>query len=102
MEYSWWLGIGMGIGVVGLHAAVRGLAHYFAFGASDQRLFVLLELGGLGGRMMLVFGAVAVVLLLLPVHKAVFVGTVVVLLLLSLIVEAGLIARRMDRGTLGS
>ena len=101
MEHSWWLSIGMGIGIVGVHAAVRVLAHYFAFSASDQRLFLLLELGGLGGRMVLVFGAMALVLFFLPVRIAVFVSTVIVLLILSVIVETFLVARRMDRGTLG-
>lgn len=102
MEYSWWLSIGMGIGIVGAHAAVRVLAHYFAFSTSNQRVFLLLELGGLGSRMILVFGAVALVLFFLPVQGAIFVSTVIVLLILSVIVETGLIARRMDRGTLGS
>jgi hypothetical protein len=52
--------------------------------------------------MILVFAATALVLLLLPVQIAVFVSTVIGLLILSVIVETGLIARRMDRGTLGS
>jgi hypothetical protein len=102
MENSWWLSIGMGIGVVGVHAAVRVLAHSLAVSASDQRSFLLFELGGLGGRMMLVFGAMVLVLLFLPVQVAVFVSTVIVLLILSMIVETRLIARRMDRGTLKS
>ncbi len=102
MESSWWFSVGMGIGVVGIHAAVRVLAHSLALGSSDQRSFLLLELGGLGGRMVLVFAATALVLLLLPVQIAVFVSTVIGLLILSVIVETGLIARRMDRGTLGS
>ena len=101
MEHSWWLSIGMGIGIIGVHAVVRVLAHYFAFSASDQRQFLLLELGGLGGRMVLVFGAVALVGFFLPVRIAVFVSTVIVLLILSVIVETFLVARRMDRGTLG-
>lgn len=101
MENSWWLSIGMGIGVVGMHATVRVLGHYLALGSSDHRLFLLLELGGLGGRMVLVFGAVALILFFLPVQGAVFVSTVIVLLILSVIVETSLIARRMDRGTLG-
>jgi hypothetical protein len=51
--------------------------------------------------MVLVFGAVALVLFFLPVRIAVFVSTVIVLLILSVIVETFLVARRMDRGTLG-
>ena len=101
MEHSWWLSIGMGIGIVAMHAAVRVLSHYLAFDAPDQRLFLLLEVGGLGGRMVLVFVAVALVLLFLPAQSAVFVSTVIALLILSVIVETLFIARRMDRGTLG-
>ena len=101
MECSWWLSIGMGTGIVGMHAAVRVLSHCLAFNVPDQRLFLLLEVGGLGGRMVLVFVAVALVLLFLPVQSAVFVSTVVALLILSVIVETLFIARQMDRGTLG-
>ena len=100
MDASWWLGIGMGIAVIGLHAVVRMGAHYWSLRADDQRTFLLLELGSLGGRMLLVFGAVALVLLFVPVHAAAFVGTVVVLLIVSTILETGFAARRGDRETL--
>jgi uncharacterized membrane protein YqjE len=97
MDGAWWLGIGMGAGVIGLHAAGRILAHYFSFQVSDQGAFLLLEMGGLGVRMFIVFGAVALVLLFVPVHPVAFVATVVVLLILGMIVETYWIARRMDR-----
>lgn len=99
---SWWLGIAMGIGVVGLHAALRVLTHSLAFRTSEHRIFVLLELGGLGGRMMVVLGAVALVILFVPVHAVVFVSTVILLLILSMGGETYFFARRMDRGALES
>lgn len=102
MGGSWWLGIGIGVGLIGIHAAARGLTHRFALRASDRRTFLLVELGGLGGRMGLVFGAVALVLLYVPVHAGAFVGTVIVLLIASMVAETRLIVRRMDQGTLGS
>lgn len=102
MELSWWLSIGIGVGVIGVHAAARILTHRVALRASDRRTFLLVELGGLGGRMALVFGAVALILLFAPVHAGAFVGTVIVLLIVSMIVETGLIVRHMDRGALGS
>ena len=86
--------------MMGGHAALRVLTHRLALRASGRQTFLLLELGGLGVRMVLVFGAVAVVLLYAPVHETVFVGTVLVLLILSMILEARLILRRMDRETL--
>lgn len=99
---SWWLGIGAGTLVVGGHAALRLVAHRLALGASGRRTFLLFELGGLGVRMGLVFGAVALVLLFLPVHTVTFVATVIVLLVLSMIIETCRILRQMERGTLGS
>ncbi|MFB6099443.1 MAG: hypothetical protein ABEK84_10095 [Salinibacter sp.] len=102
MNASWSLGIGLGILVIGLHASMRMLTHYLSFRTSDQYTFLFLELGGLGGRMMIVFGAVALVLLFVPVHAVAFVGTVLLLLVLSMVVETRLIARRTDRNALES
>lgn len=102
MELSWWLGIGIGVGVIGLHAGARILTHRFALRASDRRTFLFVELGGLGGRMALVFGAVALVLLYAPVHEGAFVTTVIVLLIASMILETRVIVRQLDGGSLGS
>lgn len=96
MHGGWWLGIGLGIVVIGLHTVGRILAHYFSFRVADQGTFLLLEMGGLGGRMLFVFGTVALVLLFVPVHPVAFVGTVIVLLILGMVAETYLIARRMD------
>ena len=102
MDASWWLGIGMGILVAGLHAAVRMGTHYLSFRTSDHKTFLVCELGGLGGRMFLVFGAVALVLLFVPVHVVAFVSTVIVLLVLSMIAETRFMIRRMDGEALGA
>lgn len=100
MGFPVWLGIAVGFGIVGLHAASRVLTHRLALQASTRRAFMVWELGGLGGRMALVFCAVALVLLYVPVHAAAFVGTVLVLLVGSMVIETGLIIRSMDRGSL--
>lgn len=100
MSLTWWLSIGAGGLVMGGHAALRVLTHRLALTRSTRRAFLLLELGGLGVRMALVFGAVALMLMLVPVHEAAFVGTVLALLVLSMGVEVRLILRRMDRGGL--
>lgn len=102
MISSWWLGIVLGIGVVGLHAGARILTHRFALDASDRLSFLWLEFGGLAGRMALLFGAVLLVLLLVEVHEVAFVSTVLTLLVVSMGVETYLIVRHMDRGALGS
>jgi hypothetical protein len=98
MTLTWWLSIGAGIGVMSGHALLRVLTHRLALSRSTRKGFLLLELGGLGARMALVFGAVALILLYAPVHAAAFVGTVLVLLVLSMILEARLIFRRMGSG----
>jgi hypothetical protein len=100
MSLTWWLSIAAGGLVMGGHAALRVLTHRLALTRSTRRAFLLLELGGLGARMALVFGAVALVLLLVPVHKAAFVGTVLALLVVSTGMEVRLILRRMERGDL--
>lgn len=100
MSLTWWFSIGAGVLLMAGHAGLRVLTHRLALRASARRVFLVLELGGLGGRMALVFGAVALVLLYTPVHETAFVGTVLVLLILSMILETRLILRRMERGTL--
>jgi hypothetical protein len=97
MTLTWWLSIGAGTAVMGGHAALRLLTHRLALSRPTRKGFLLLELGGLGARMALVFGAVALVLLYVPVHAAAFVGTVLVLLILSMVFEARLVFRRMER-----
>lgn len=100
MSLTWWLSIAAGGLLMGGHAALRVLTHRFALKRSTQRAFLLLELGGLVARMALVFGAVALVLLLVPVHAAAFAGTVLALLVLSMGIEVRLIFREVDGGTL--
>jgi hypothetical protein len=98
MTLTWWLSIGAGLGVMGGHTALRVLTHRLALSRPTRKGFLLLELGGLGARMMLVFAAVALILLYVPVRPAVFVGTVLVLLLLSMVLEARRMYQRMERG----
>jgi hypothetical protein len=84
----------MGLGIAGLHAVMRRLTHLLARRASGQQAFLLFELGGLGGRMVVVLGAVALVLLFAPVHRAAFVLTVALALLLGLVAEVRAMVRR--------
>lgn len=84
------------------HALLRVLTHRLALQNASRRMFLLLELGGMGARMALVFAAVAVILLYAPVHTGAFVGTVLVLLILSMVFEARLVFRRMEQDELCS
>jgi hypothetical protein len=81
---------------MGAYALLRVLTHRVARRRRDVRTFLLVELGGLGGRMALMLGVVAIVLLFLPVHPEAFAVTVCGLLVLCLGVEVGLIVRNLD------
>lgn len=91
---AWWLGIGVGVGVMCGYAALRLWIHRCARRRPDVRSFLLVELGGLAGRMVLVLSAVGLVLAFVPVHPEAFVATVLALLVLSIAVETALVARR--------
>lgn len=88
----------VGIGVMAVHAALRLLTHRVA-GRYSGTAFLVVELGGLGGRMLLLMGAVALVLLCTRVPKIPFVGTVLLILVLSIIVETRLILREEPSGS---
>jgi len=96
-----WFGIAGGVSVMAGHTLLRILTHRWALRRSEGRTFLLFELGGLGIRMALVLGAVGLVLAFVPVHEAAFVGTVLLLLVVSMVVEVRLIVRRIDQGALG-
>jgi len=80
--------------VMGGHALLRALTHRLALRQIDRQRFLVIELGGLGARMLALLGAVALILTLAPVHEEGFVGTVLLLLVLSMAVETRLIFRR--------
>jgi len=100
MDLMWWSSVGMAIGVITLHATARFVTHRIALDACDRRTFLVREVGGLIGRMGFVFAAVALVLLYIPAHEKVFVTAVLALLVVSMIAEAYLIHRHMERGAL--
>ncbi len=95
MTTGLWLGLGGGAATVGLHVLARMLTHYAALRAPDRETFLIIELGGLGGRMGLVFVAMIVVLLYAPVHVPTYVGTLLGLLFVSIAFEIWMIFRRM-------
>lgn len=92
-----WLGLGSSVATVGLHVAARVLTHYLALQKSSRKAFLVVELGGLGGRMGLVFVGMMLILLYLPVHVPTFVGTLLGLLFVSIVFEIWMIVRRMKR-----
>jgi len=95
MTTGLWLGLGGGAATVALHVAARVLTHYVALRVSNRKTFLVIELGGLGGRMGLVFVAMILVLLYAPVHVPTYVGTLLGLLFVSIVFETWMIVRRM-------
>lgn len=80
---------------MGVHVTLRVLTHRLARKYSERRLFLIVELGGLGGRTVMLLSAMVLVLAFAPVHEAAFAGTVLALLVASIIVETHLMVRRM-------
>jgi hypothetical protein len=93
---AWWLGIGIGVGIMCGYAALRVWVHRLSSRRADARVGLIVELGGLVGRMALVLAAVGVVLAFVPVHVGAFVGTVLAILVVSVAAEMLLVARRTD------
>ncbi len=75
-----------------VHSVLRLLTHRLA-GRYSGTASLIVELGGLGGRMLLLVTAVALVLGFAPVSSISFVGTVLSLLVVSIVAEACLILR---------
>ncbi len=76
------------------------LTHYAALHASSRKAFLVIELGGLGGRMGLVFGVLILVLLYVPVNVPAYVVTLLALLFVSIAIEVWMIVRRMRQDRL--
>lgn len=91
---SWWVGVVMGVGVMGGYALLRILTHRLALRQAERKSFLVIALGGMSVRMLALLGAVALVLTLVPVHEEGFVGTVLLLFVLSMVVEIFHVTRR--------
>jgi hypothetical protein len=100
MTTGMWLGVGGGAATIGLHVLARMLTHYAALHASSRKAFLVIELGGLGGRMGLVFGVLILVLLYVPVNVPAYVVTLLALLFVSIAIEVWMIVRRMRQDRL--
>lgn len=82
-----WLGAAVGLAVMAVYTIIRVVTHRWSRQSSQTRSLLILELGGLGLRMVLLLGVVTLVFACTSVHKKAFAGTVLVLLVLSLIFD---------------
>jgi uncharacterized membrane protein YqjE len=89
-----WLAAAVGIVVMAGHAALRVVTHWISRRSANVHAALGLEVGGLLLRMLLLLGVMVLVLVFTSVHKKAFAGTVLALLVLSLIVEIWAFSRR--------
>lgn len=90
---AWWsAGLGVGIGL--LYSAASFIATWFAL-RQDQRLFMVIVVGGMMARMATALVVVVLVLLLLPVEPAIFIGSFLGVFIVGMIVEVWRLHRRL-------
>jgi uncharacterized membrane protein YqjE len=89
-----WLAAAVGIVVMAGHAALRVFTHRLSRRASNVHAALRLEVGGLVLRMLLLLAGMVLVLAFTSIHEKAFAGTVLALLVLSLIVEIWMFSRR--------
>jgi uncharacterized membrane protein YqjE len=89
-----WLAAAVGIVVMAGHAALRVVTHRLSRRPAEVHSLLVLELGGLVLRMTVLLGVMGLVLALTSIHEEAFAGTVLALLVLSLIVEIWMFSRR--------
>ncbi|PSQ97030.1 MAG: hypothetical protein BRD55_03720 [Bacteroidetes bacterium SW_9_63_38] len=89
-----WLAVAVGVGVMAGQAALRVCTHRLSRRASDAHTALAVEVGGVVVRMGGVLAGMALVFIFTPVHEEAFAGTVLALLVLSLVVEIWVFSRR--------
>jgi hypothetical protein len=91
---AFWLGLGLGSGIGLLHGLVSYVANRFAM-RQNQRLFMLIVIGGMLVRMLVALSLVALVLLILPVDQVAFIGSFFGVFVIGLIGEVWSVLRHL-------
>jgi len=81
-----WTGIGVGLAVATLNGLAAWLLLRWAT-TRGERFFTQIFLGGVAGRLILVGGISLVVLLLVPIHRGGYVGSLLAGYLIFLVIE---------------
>jgi uncharacterized YccA/Bax inhibitor family protein len=87
------LGLALGAGLGGVHAGA-GLVLWHLARHRPDRAFYRIVFGGMVARMMLLLGALALVLWLVPLHETAFIGALFAAFVLGLAAEIYQMARR--------
>lgn len=91
----WWWSAGLGIGIGLLYGLASLVANRFALRQS-QHLFMVIVVGGMVVRMLTAVGAVALILWLLPVEQAVFIGSFLGVFITGMVVEVWSLHRKLS------
>ena len=92
---AWWWSAGLGAGIGLLYSAASLVATWFAL-RQDQRLFMVIVLGGVIVRMATALVIVVLILWLLPVEQVAFIGSFLGVFILGMIVEVWRLHRRLS------
>ena len=91
----WWWSAGLGIGIGLLYGLASLVANRFAL-RQDQHLFMVIVVGGMVVRMLTAVVAVALILWLLPVVQAVFIGSFLGVFITGMVVEVWSLHRKLS------
>lgn len=94
LSSAFWLGLGLGTGIGLVYGLASYAANRFAM-RQNQRLFMLIVIGGMLVRMLVALALVALVLLALPVDQVSFIGSFFVVFVIGLIGEVWSVARHL-------
>ncbi len=94
---AWWSSVGLGTAMGLLYTVVSLLAHRFAL-RQGPRTFMMIVLGGMAARMGVALIAMVLILYLLPVEQAAFVGSFLGVFIVGMIVEVLYVHRAASAG----
>ena len=90
----WWWSAGLGIGIGLLYSLASLVTNRIAL-RQEQHLFMVIVLGGMVVRMMAALLAVVLILWLLPVEQAVFIGSFLGVFIIGMVMEVWSLHRRL-------
>lgn len=95
MVDGFWFSAMLGAGIGGMY----GLSAYFMSRSAlhkSNRAFMVLVLGGMSARLFLTLIVIAIILVVVPIDKTVFVTTFFALFLVGLVLEITILHRRQS------
>ena len=91
----WWWSAGLGIGIGLLYSLASLVTNRIAL-RQDQRLFMVIALGGMLVRMMTALVVVVLILGLFPVDQVAFIGSFLGVFIIGMVVEVWSLHRKLS------